>query len=575
MSYVKTSLSLSILSLALAGCGGGDGDSSSTPSTPGPQPVDISSYTVIDGYLTNMLVFIDSNKDLRFQNGETIIGLTDAQGRVDASQINIMPDDQVVAEAITLKNSSKFPAQYQRSYTYDQDAPMNHFSDPFSLATTADNAVITPLSDIVVRLMNEQGMTEEEAKSFLLELLNKLGIDDIYQNHILNDDKVLKKVNQILLFSRMVDPDGYEKLYQELIALIIDIIQEMTAEQIEDHRFIIIPNRGPNTIAVVSAEQAALIQAQLQQQFSQPNFNFDVDFRSLFIDPDTNEDIVYFYGDQINAMGIEISQEPTDGVVSFSGSFDGSQSFDLSVMKFDISANGSRLDPKIVNFALSINGGEVSDNQKPVIQQERLEGLQWLFDSIELRQNQNISIDFETAFLFHDEENDPLKYRLQTNVPGMSFNCHVADCGTAVTFSGTPTDQLTNAWIKIDTNDGQHGPESSASSWSEVAKIDLGDITPDSNVDPRCSAYTSFSTERLNWDDAANYCASLGANLPSQGDLLQLHTDVETRSVCGWPDYHIWSNTSGGGSNYWAFNNKNYFHTTWDKSREFEVTCKR
>ncbi|MEH6447851.1 MAG: hypothetical protein V7765_04235 [Oleispira sp.] len=171
--------------IALTACGGSSSGSSNKDNNDDAAPVNpggsITYGRVIDGYLENALVCIDSNNDSQCSSNESPVK-TDAQGRFNLAGLE---NKALIAQAVA-------------GVTKDADDNGDTITHGFTLSASADQSgIITPFTTLLIAL-EKSGLSKADA---LAELSSSLDIpaDTLNQDYINLGNSAMAKVAQILV----------------------------------------------------------------------------------------------------------------------------------------------------------------------------------------------------------------------------------------------------------------------------------------------------------------------------------------------------------------------------------------
>lgn len=108
---------------------------------------------------------------------------------------------------------------------------------------------------------------------------------------------------------------------------------------------------------------------------------------------------------------------------------------------------------------------------------------------------------------------------------------------------------------------------------------DVDDENQGVEADINCSQFTPISTESMSYQNAIEYCNTMGSTLPTFSELSAVAPDFmdSAADACGWPKTHLWSSTTSGTATAYALNTAlTGGSTVWltaDDVHEFEVVC--
>ena len=470
----KISLLAVSISLGLVGCDDSNGNLTTDNSNTGSPTQTV---VAMDGYFKDALAFIDTNNDGAFSVGnDYVLGMTNAEGQVQFSQA---PSGVIAIQTVKL-NSPLLDAysEYKGKYTIDMDRPFQSITNEIVLRAPENSPTISPITDLIVIEMTRNGKTQADAENTVITALGLPADADLYIDFVNGNDKnaTLHKIAQILTESKANNPVTYATKATEFTNAIVNIVNNITQEQLNDANFIPIildldlegdfnPLIIENSNVIVSNQSIETTRAELESLNLSAGDTLPetvIDLTGLFIDADTEASTMTLSSETQIALtnaGIAFSIEGDQMTLS-SNQILPSTNINIVVSTRDITSIGIEGNTVSASFDLVIS----TSNTQPTIENQKLAEI----ESALLRWNLQQGVPFEQTLsvtgLYTDNENDTLT--LAVHMSAVSGLTAFIDSATEImTVSGTPTNVTTNGQLYISANDNQHGSADEA--WVE------------------------------------------------------------------------------------------------------------
>ncbi|OLQ92443.1 hypothetical protein BIY22_15435 [Vibrio panuliri] len=488
----KLSLLAASIVIGLTGCGG-DGEESGSSSAS-------FTLTAFDGYLSNAIVFIDSNDDSSWSRGETILGLTNQAGQLSLAT---RPEGVIAVQTLTPNGVvqqrlvSDHP-EYEGIYTIDTDRPAQPMQQEVVLKTTASSNVVSPLTDWIVIAM-ESGQSEQQAIESLTTALGKpVSPFDNYLSGNTTDSE-LHKLAQILTETKANNDIAQYKQNRDAVVtkaqdLVDTIISDPNLDVDNSHYIPTIEIALDNTLSsksnhliVVNQHVAGAVQQTLSSLMINDSFSgvtipltksIDGIDTELFQDADQTGSIVPSLANsaELSAKGLNAVIVAGALEITPNGTSLVSGEYQINLQASDLDSGGNLVTHGQALFPVTIQAA--SNNQLPIADDKVSQSLQgqitadWSFQVGTPVSNMTLDI----SNLFNDPEGDKLKFGTR---PRLSYHylergidvAYSADFST-LTLSGTPTGTASDGTMSIDVQDHFHG----YGEWTTV-ELKLPDIT--------------------------------------------------------------------------------------------------
>ncbi len=439
----KLSLLAASVAIALTGCGGSDDDS--TPKTPETKSVVITGF---DGYFKNAVLFEDTDNDGAWDEGETVLGLTDENGQVTLAE---KPANTLALQTITPNGNKQkqliaLNSAYAGIYTVDMDHPGQAMAHEVVFRAPNSSNVISPITDLVaIEMANDETLTEEAAiANVKLALTGSEDASiDLYSDFVSGDAKnaELHKTAQILTESKANNPSSYEKKATEFAQAANTIVSNMTEEEVADvnNKPVIIEDSGSltevtNSKLTISEEVKTAAEADLIKLEIVKGTVFSgatVSIEGLFLDTDQSTVATDVNGDLAEA-GIEVSLEGNQLVLAYAAEVTKAGEFEIILTAKDLNNKAEKLGEVSVVFTVNID----SVNQAPVVVESEQTSLQSIVDNWQLQQGELFEQTLNIFDLFEDKDGQIENYTASISVDGLSID---VNDNAIITVKGTPT----------------------------------------------------------------------------------------------------------------------------------------
>ncbi|WP_367971408.1 hypothetical protein RJD38_05980 [Vibrio scophthalmi] len=447
--------------------------------------------TGFDGYFKNAVVFEDINDNGKLDpKVDTVFGLTNNKGQITLSKDvkithhlalkTLIPGEMSKELAIKLATASSTIDTYSDFmdvYTTDMDhegQPMAN-SVVFRAPTNGsiDNAVISPLTDLVAIEMQKSGVDIEAATAAVSA---NLGVTDEQPVDLFSDfvkdsatnlaSAKLHKTAQILTESKAKNPADYatnaatitEKAADTSEALVTE--KNMGSDELLNTKPVIDPSAPSIVITNIKLLINNAAKAEVAKQFAELNLQENTAATHDILLPENL--FVDNFGDgaisvpvekaAINGSGVTVKLENNLLTIDTAGLQLSQEQFIVTLTASDRNeANGSSLNELSVAFVIDI---ELS-NTAPTVSNEYQTSLQTQISNWELKQGVQFSQQLDLMGLFDDREGDNLIYTTDINavIPGLTAK-HDQQTGK-ITISGRPlADHIAGKKFTIIANDG-------------------------------------------------------------------------------------------------------------------------
>ncbi|WP_420745387.1 hypothetical protein [Photobacterium damselae] len=352
MKFNKTLIATSLLAaLTLSGCGS-DSNNSDT-STP-PTDSKTKTITVIDGYLVNAKVSVDTNDD---NQCDKELGKTITNGKFN------LPKQY---------ESNKLCVDAIAKETQDEDRGL--VVKPFSLHAPAGSDVVTPLTNLVAQSMaKDSDLSLEDAQTKVIETLNNNGLsvskEDVFGDYIANknnEDKALVS-SQLLVIAESLT-DNNDKTLEQQLAITQELskeVQNKTVEELNDFAPTVTVDSETGTVTVKPNQRPQIVDnASIKSQsIKQGESIAPIALTNLFSD-DTSAELKYSLesiGTSINTLSIQNNE--IVGSINVAGTF--------SFQVFATDEDNARSKP--ITFSVTVEGNEQPEPEP----QPNFEGKTW------------------------------------------------------------------------------------------------------------------------------------------------------------------------------------------------------
>lgn len=485
----KISLLAASISLGLVACNDSNGNLTTDNSNAGSLTQTV---VAMDGYFKDALTFIDTNNDGAFSVGhDYVLGMTNAEGQVQFSQA---PSGVIAIQTVKL-NSPLLDAysEYKGKYTIDMDRPFQSITNEIVLRAPENSPVISPITDLIVIEMIRNGKTQADAENTVITALDLPADADLYIDFVNGNDKnaTLHKIAQILTESKANNPVTYETKATEFINTIVNIVNNITQEQLNDANFIPIildldlegdfnPVIIENSNVVISNQSIETTRAELESlnlSVGDALSETVIDLTGLFIDADTDVSAMTLSPETQIALtnaGIAFSIEGDQMTLS-SNLILPSTNINIVVSTRDITSIGLEGNTVSASFDLVIS----TSNTQPTIENQKLAEIESALLHWDLQQGVPFEETLSVAGLYTDNENDTLTLAVHMSAV-YGLRASIDSVTEIMTVSGTPTNTTTNGQLYISANDNQHG--SADESWVEqvfsLPEVKVGTAPP-------------------------------------------------------------------------------------------------
>lgn len=416
---VKLSLLATSVALALVGCGGGSSDKEeiTTPTT--------HTITAIDGYLQNAEVWVDVNNNHQLDvDDKKVESLTDANGQVTLSE-------QEKKHAIFVKAIAGKTIDSSRGLV----------AKDFGLATTAGSTVANPMTNLVIKKLEEQQeLSESEAKQAVVAAITETsGLEAseslIFGDYIAVDSNEADALN--VIGESLVD-NAHLTLEKQLevttaVAKAAQEIMEDPDGNLDDFSPII--NTDSETITVTPNSRPTVISHPKAVSLDIDTALPTISVTEFFTDKDADSTVTYSMFAINGGQGLTLTGNQISGKPTLAGNF-----------KYHIFAtdnHGAKSYPAKLNVTVT------SPNNAPTVDEETKVSVAAEITSLAFEQNLAANHKVNIAGLFNDVDGDEL-----TITSLVANNVLTAEViGDELTISGTPTQHGTFA-LTLEAFDG-------------------------------------------------------------------------------------------------------------------------
>ncbi|HFQ5401403.1 TPA: hypothetical protein ACGVBQ_000340 [Vibrio vulnificus] len=456
----KTTALFGSLSI-LFGCGGGSGsDSSGQPSQPSREVI------AMDGFLKNAVVFEDANNNLRWDENEPLLGLTNEFGKL---KINTPKDSQIGVMTINAHSelANKLAAiddRYQGIETIDMDIPDKAMGKEVVFVAPKGVNILSPFSHLVSSIAFSEQIDASEAQQKLETELNTHGFElNTLGNYLESGSKAQHKLAQLFTDSFGTHQHKVSELWPGFVEESVFAVNQLSDVQLADPTMRPSVDGDMNTPVqfnhkLVRNKSAIAQLYTVWSQMSDISLGdtgefFRIDLSALEVngqptpmltDPDVKEGKVTYLVQNHYSAPLSTSTTLVNGV-TVSIDHDGSSlvlsseriqqvgTVPVMLHAVDRDQNGEIVQYQV--FLLEVRTS--SANKAPYVVANAQENLQATVDSDWIVQKgQEFNYNINVADLFADVENDSLNIDVSGSALDIGLNGVTKD--GVITISGTP-----------------------------------------------------------------------------------------------------------------------------------------
>lgn len=230
-NFFKTTIICAAVSSIVA-CGGGSSNGGSVAET--------RLITAMDGLLYNAVVFVDTNDNLIWDKGESLLGLTDHQGqaKVTANSGDRLGVVTLIAGSPTNIAMYEQDPQYKNISTIDMDFPDTPMAKELYLVAPPSVDVMSPYTHLISSISAHQNIKPSEAQSLLAQQIETEGlVFDLLSDYVKNEDKQQQKLAQLLTDAMAQAPEEVYSNWQGYIQEGIQTVAQMSEVELFNSSF--------------------------------------------------------------------------------------------------------------------------------------------------------------------------------------------------------------------------------------------------------------------------------------------------------------------------------------------------